>query len=67
MLEINQNVIVITEKGIAYEGYIMARGTGENGAAAYKIGVEGAGFHFEEYLLHIYHIPLGKVYVNTST
>jgi len=44
MLEINQNVIVITEKGIAYEGYIMARGTGENGAAAYKIGVEGAGF-----------------------
>ena len=44
MLEINQGVIVITEKGIAYEGYIMARGTGENGAAAYKIGVEGAGF-----------------------
>jgi hypothetical protein len=44
MLEINQNVIVITEKGIAYEGYIMARATGENGAGAYKIGLEGAGF-----------------------
>jgi hypothetical protein len=44
MLELNQTVIVITDKGTAYEGYIMARATGEDGASAYKIGVEGAGF-----------------------
>ncbi len=44
MLDLNQRVIVITEKGIAYEGYIMARATGENGAGAYRIGLDGAGF-----------------------
>jgi hypothetical protein len=44
MLEVNQEVIVITEKGVAYEGYIMARATGENGASAYRIGLDGAGF-----------------------
>jgi hypothetical protein len=44
MLELNQTVIVITDKGVAYEGYIMARATGEDGASAYRIGVEGAGF-----------------------
>jgi len=43
MLELNQTVIVITDK-VAYEGYIMARATGEDGASAYRIGVEGAGF-----------------------
>ncbi len=44
MLEMNQTVIVITEKGVAYEGYVMARASGENGTAAYRIGLEGAGF-----------------------
>jgi hypothetical protein len=44
MLEVNQSVIVINDKGVAYEGYIMARASGENGTAAYKIGLEGAGF-----------------------
>jgi hypothetical protein len=44
MLELNQSVIVINDKGVAYEGYIMARASGENGTAAYKIGLEGAGF-----------------------
>jgi hypothetical protein len=44
MLEINQTVIVITDKGVAYEGYIMARANGENSTAAYRIGLEGAGF-----------------------
>jgi hypothetical protein len=44
MLEINQTVIVITDKGVAYDGYIMARASGEDGAAAYRIGLEGAGF-----------------------
>ena len=44
MLELNQSVIVISEKGITYAGYIMARATGENGVGAYRIGMEGAGF-----------------------
>jgi hypothetical protein len=43
MLDLNQGVIVITDKGVAYDGYVMARAGGENGAAAYKIGLEGAG------------------------
>jgi len=43
MLELNQNVIVIADKGMSYEGYIMARATGEDGSGAYRIGVEGAG------------------------
>lgn len=45
MLELDQKVIVITEKGIAYEGFVMARASGENGTAAYKIGLDGAGFN----------------------
>jgi hypothetical protein len=44
MLDLNQSVIVITDKGIAYEGFVLARATGENGATAYRIGLEGAGF-----------------------
>lgn len=44
MLELNQSVIVISDKGVTYEGYVMARASGENGAAAYRIGLEGAGF-----------------------
>ena len=43
MLELDQSVIVINDKGVAYEGYIMARATGENATAAYKIGLDGAG------------------------
>jgi len=43
MLELNQSVIVIADKGMSYEGYIMARATGEDGSGAYRIGVEGAG------------------------
>ncbi|HEY1903001.1 MAG TPA: hypothetical protein VGG56_11240 [Terracidiphilus sp.] len=44
MLELNQSVIVIADKGLTYEGYIMARAAGENGSTAYRIGLEGAGF-----------------------
>jgi hypothetical protein len=44
MLDLNQTVIVITDKGVAYEGFILARASGENGTGAYKIGLEGAGF-----------------------
>jgi hypothetical protein len=43
MLELDQKVIVITEKGVVYDGFILARASGEAGAAAYKIGLEGAG------------------------
>ena len=44
MLDLNQTVIVIGEKGVTYEGYVMERATGDNGSAAYRIGLEGAGF-----------------------
>ena len=44
MLDLNQTVIVITDKGLAYEGFVLARASGENGPGAYKIGLEGAGF-----------------------
>jgi hypothetical protein len=44
MFDLNQSVIVITDKGLTYEGFIMARASGEDGPAAYKIGLEGAGF-----------------------
>jgi hypothetical protein len=43
MLDLDQKVIVISEKGITYEGYIMARASGEDGAGAYRIGLDGAG------------------------
>jgi hypothetical protein len=43
MLELNQSVIVITDKGISYEGFILARASGASGAAAYRIGLTGAG------------------------
>ena len=43
MLELNQSVIVIADKGLTYEGYVMARATGADGAMAYRIGLEGAG------------------------
>jgi hypothetical protein len=44
MLDLNQTVIVITDKGLTYEGFILARATGDGGAAAYRVGLEGAGF-----------------------
>jgi len=43
MLDLNQTVIVITDKGVAYEGFILGRATGEDGTGAYRIGIEGAG------------------------
>jgi hypothetical protein len=43
MLDLDQKVIVISEKGITYEGFILARASGEDGASAYKIGLDGAG------------------------
>jgi hypothetical protein len=39
MLELDQKVTVITEKGTFYDGFVLARASGEGGAAAYKIGL----------------------------
>jgi hypothetical protein len=43
MFEVGQEVTVITEKGVAYNGCVLARATGDKGAKAYKIAVDGAG------------------------
>ena len=44
MFELDQEVVVITDKGIAYEGFILARAKGDDGSGAYEIGLEGRGF-----------------------
>jgi hypothetical protein len=44
MLDIGQEVLVITDKGIAYEGVVKARATGDNGGPpAYQVTLRGAG------------------------
>jgi hypothetical protein len=43
MFEIGQKVTVITEKGLTYDGVILARATGDNGPGAYKIALDGGG------------------------
>jgi hypothetical protein len=44
MLEIGQAVLVLTEKGVAYNGYIIARAAGDNGGPpAYQIAPHGSG------------------------
>jgi hypothetical protein len=43
MFNVGQEVTVITEKGVAYTGFIMARATSDDGQKAYKIAIEGVG------------------------
>ena len=43
MFKVGQEVMVISEKGIAYDGYILARATGDDGLKAYKIAIDGGG------------------------
>jgi hypothetical protein len=43
MFEVGQRVTVIADKGLAYDGVIVARATGDTGAGAYKIALEGSG------------------------
>jgi hypothetical protein len=43
MLNIGQKVVVITEKGLSYDGVILARAAGDAQASAYKIGLESGG------------------------
>jgi hypothetical protein len=40
MLEIGQKVVVITDKGLSYDGVILARAAGDAQAAAYKVGLD---------------------------
>jgi hypothetical protein len=44
MLNIGQKVVVITDKGLSYDGVILARAAGDAETAAYKVGLEGAGY-----------------------
>jgi hypothetical protein len=43
MYELGQEVIVITDKGIAYNGYVLARATASDGKKAYKVSIHGGG------------------------
>lgn len=42
MFDIGQTVLVVTDKGIAYDGSIMARAMGDNGGPpAYQVAPQG--------------------------
>jgi hypothetical protein len=43
MFEVGQEVTVIAEGGLSYDGIILARATGDNGPGAYKIALNGGG------------------------
>ncbi len=44
MFDVGQAVLVITDKGVAYDGYIVARALGDNGGPpAYQVAPQGAG------------------------
>jgi hypothetical protein len=44
MFEVGQEVTVISDKGVAYEGIVLVRAKGDDGQlGAYRIGVSGNG------------------------
>ena len=43
MLAVGQRVLVISDKGIAYDATIIARATDEDGRGAYKVAMHGLG------------------------
>lgn len=43
MFKVGQEVTVISDKGVAYGGQILACATGDDGQKAYKIAMDGAG------------------------
>lgn len=43
MIEMGEEVIVISDKGIAYTGNVMATATSADGQKAFKIALEGGG------------------------
>ncbi len=44
MLSIGQRVVVITDKGLSYDGVILARAAGDAQVAAYKVGLESGSY-----------------------
>ena len=43
MFYVGEKVTVIADKGITYDGIILARATGDSGLGAYKIALDGGG------------------------
>jgi hypothetical protein len=44
VFEVGQAVLVISDKGVAYDGYIVARAIGDNGGSpAYQVAPQGSG------------------------
>ncbi len=43
MFNVGQKVMVITEKGIAYDATILARAQSDDGHTAYKVAMNGLG------------------------
>ena len=43
MFDVGQKVTVISDKGITYDGIIIARAAGDNGPGAYKVALDGSG------------------------
>jgi hypothetical protein len=44
MLNIGQKVVVITDKGLSYDGVILARAASDTQTSAYKIGLESGSY-----------------------
>lgn len=43
MFDIGQKIMVLTEKGIAYDATILARAQDDEGRGAYKVAMHGLG------------------------
>ena len=43
MIEVGQEVMVISDKGVANRGYVTATATSADGQKAYKVATEGDG------------------------
>lgn len=43
MIEVGQRVIVITDKGLAYDAKVTARALGDSGPCAYKVTLNDRG------------------------
>jgi len=42
LFDAGQKVTVIADKGISYDGVILARAVGDNGPGAYKVALNGS-------------------------
>jgi len=43
MFDVGQKVLVLTDKGVAYDATIIARATGDSGPGAYKVVLNDRG------------------------